>query len=280
MAEAAAAVAEEAPAATSLAGEATAAKAAEKPKDDLRPEDTTVEHRADPEAGKADPVDAEPAERPEHIPEKFWKDGEVDTESLAKSYTELESKFRSDKHKAPKDGKYDGKFMDEKIPDDDAMLGKFNELAIKAGFSQDIYEKVIGLVIQNSSDVAQETTFDLDKEKKILGPQAQEIIDAQCDFADKLTESGYLSKDDREEFDVMAGTAAGVRVFMNMRRYYGDTMTIPVAPGSDAEPLPSKEECFQMVKSPEYKTNPAYRAKVEKVFAQVFGTDPDNHVRF
>lgn len=30
------------------------------------------------------------AERPDHIPEKFWKDGAVDTDALAKSYTELE----------------------------------------------------------------------------------------------------------------------------------------------------------------------------------------------
>ena len=31
------------------------------------------------------------AERPEHIPEKFWKDGKVDSDEMAKSYTQLES---------------------------------------------------------------------------------------------------------------------------------------------------------------------------------------------
>ena len=30
-------------------------------------------------------------ERPEHIPEKFWKDGAVDYNEMAKSYTQLES---------------------------------------------------------------------------------------------------------------------------------------------------------------------------------------------
>jgi hypothetical protein len=30
------------------------------------------------------------AQRPEHIPEKFWKDGKVDVDALAKSYAELE----------------------------------------------------------------------------------------------------------------------------------------------------------------------------------------------
>lgn len=32
------------------------------------------------------------ATRPDYIPEKFWKDGKVDAESLARSYTELEKK--------------------------------------------------------------------------------------------------------------------------------------------------------------------------------------------
>lgn len=36
-------------------------------------------------------VEAAPvAERPAHIPEKFWKDGKVDSDAMAKSYTELE----------------------------------------------------------------------------------------------------------------------------------------------------------------------------------------------
>lgn len=37
-----------------------------------------------------DPVEA--PQRPDHIPEKFWKDGKVDTDALVKSYTELEKK--------------------------------------------------------------------------------------------------------------------------------------------------------------------------------------------
>lgn len=40
--------------------------------------------------GQAAPVDGAVAIRPEYIPEKFWKDGKVDSEGLAKSYTELE----------------------------------------------------------------------------------------------------------------------------------------------------------------------------------------------
>ena len=35
--------------------------------------------------------------------------------------------------------------------------------------------------------------------------------------------------------------------------------------------MPSKEELYQMVGSKEYKDNPAYRNKVERMFQQVFG---------
>jgi hypothetical protein len=268
---------------TSLAGEATAAKAAEIAENEIPEDGTTVEHLA---KEPADQVDirkgAGTAERPDHIPEKFWNEetGEADTEGLAKSYTELESKFRAGKHKAP-EGDYDMKFADEKIPTDDPMLEQFSKMAKDKGMSQGDYEEIIGLVLQNSANVDQQSTFDLDAEKKVLGPKADEIIEAQVDFADKLATAGYLSKDDREEFDIMAGTAAGVRVIMNMRRYFGDTMTIPTNPGiGDGAPLPSKEELQAMVGTEEYHKNPAERARVEKLFAQVHGTEPDNHVRF
>jgi hypothetical protein len=35
--------------------------------------------------------------------------------------------------------------------------------------------------------------------------------------------------------------------------------------------MPSKEELYQMVGSEEFKNNPAYRNKVERMFQQVFG---------
>lgn len=40
-----------------------------------------------------DPTPTPPLERPDYIPEKFWKDGNADVEGMAKSYRELETKF-------------------------------------------------------------------------------------------------------------------------------------------------------------------------------------------
>jgi len=247
---------------------------AETDEEDISVEDTTVEHRADVETKPKDD-DAEAEERPDYIPEKFWKDGKADTESLAKGYSELEGKMRAGKHKAPEDGRYDTKFMEEKIPDDDPMLVEFNKMALDKGMSQGDYEDLVNMVLQNGANAEQQATFNRDAELKTLGPNAEKIIEEQVDWARKLVKAEYWGVDDFEEFKIMAGTAGGIKAIMAMRRFYGDTTTIPtnINPVDDA--LPSKEECYDMVNDPKYQTDPAYRAKVEKTFAAVFGTEPD-----
>jgi hypothetical protein len=42
-----------------------------------------------------DPVTPDPLVRPEWVPEKFWREGAVDAENLAKSYSALETKFHA-----------------------------------------------------------------------------------------------------------------------------------------------------------------------------------------
>jgi hypothetical protein len=262
-------------ASTGLVSDITAE--AETKEEDIAAEDTTVEHRADAETKPKD-ADAEAEERPDYIPEKFWKDGKADTESLAKGYAELEGKMRAGKHKAPEDGKYDTKFMEDKIPDDDPMLAQFNKMAVEKGLSQGDYEDLVNMVLQNGANAEQQITFDRDAELKTLGPNAEKIIEEQVDWARKLVKSEYWGVDDFEEFKIMAGTAGGIKAIMAMRRFYGDTTTIPtnISPVEDA--LPSKEECYAMVNDPKYQTDAGYRKKVEETFAKVFGTEPDQRV--
>ena len=67
----------------------------------------------------------------------------------------------------------------------------------------------------------------------------------------------------------MGGTAQGLRALQKIRSYYGDKpVPIDVSPMTDA---PSKEELMAMVGKPEYQSDPAYRAKVEKMFENVYG---------
>jgi len=238
--------------------------------EEVAPEETTVDHVA-----KEPGDDAETTPVPEGVPDKFVKDGEVDVEGLAKSYTELEGKFRAGKHKAP-DGDYDLKVAkDHKVPEDDPVLQTYAAWAKEAGISQEHFDQLAEQVLQNGEDTEQQGVFDRDAERKRLGPQADKIIDDQINWARRLVKSGYWGKDDFEEFKVWGGTVEGVKAMMSMRRFYNDTTTIPVSVSPDAAALPSEKECYQMVKDPKYSTDPAYRAKVEKIFAAVFGTEPD-----
>lgn len=211
---------------------------------------------------------------PEGVPEKFIKDNVVDIVSLAKSYTELETKLRGGLHKAP-EGDYDTTVATAAgVPDDDPVLEAYTNWAKEAGLSQEHFNTLAETVLKNSNAQAPDP-FDADAEMESLGPNAQAIIDDQVDWARKLVKTGTWGADDFEEFKVWGGTANGIRAIQKLRRFMGDTSKIPaqVNPADDA--LPSEEECYQMVKDPRYQSDPTYRTKVERLFARVFGTSPD-----
>ena len=68
-----------------------------------------------------------------------------------------------------------------------------------------------------------------------------------------------------EEFKIMGGTARGLGALMKVRSAYEGRVPIEVAP---MEGAPSKEELYQMVGDPKYKTDAAFRQKVERMFQQ------------
>ena len=71
-----------------------------------------------------------------------------------------------------------------------------------------------------------------------------------------------------EEFKVFAATANGINTINKLRKYYGE-QTIPTAP-VDVDGMPSNDELYDLVADPKYKTDPAFRRKVEQQFARAF----------
>jgi hypothetical protein len=65
----------------------------------------------------------------------------------------------------------------------------------------------------------------------------------------------------------MGGTANGIKALMKLRQSYEGRIPMNSAPIDGA---PSKDELYQMVSDPRYKTDVSYRAKVEKMFAAQF----------
>ena len=208
-------------------------------------------------------------ERPEWYPEKFWKDDDgPDLENLVKSYNELQKKFSQGKHKAP--DKYDTTIFEKAgIGDDDPLYSVYKDWAKENGVSQAAFEQLAGTFIEMAKGESQQAEISYKEEYEKLGPNADVAIKSMTDWASSLVRKGVWSDADFEEFKIMGGTAQGLRALQKIRSYYGDKpVPIDVSPMTDA---PSKEELMAMVGKPEYQSDPAYRAKVEKMFENVYG---------
>lgn len=215
------------------------------------------------------PEDDGPLERPDWWPENFWKkdEAEPDLEALAKSWTDLRKQISQGKHKAPEDGNYDWKAFGE-TPEDDPVRGHVSTWAKEYGVSQAALDALVGPIIEMGGQQQQQVKFDAAAEKKALGPNADTIIKGMTQWASGLVQKGVWGADDFEEFKVMGGTANGIKALMKLRETYEGRIPTQSAPIDGA---PSKAELNQMVADPKYKTDPAYRQKVERLFQQVYG---------
>lgn len=215
------------------------------------------------------PEDDGPLERPDWWPENFWKkdEAEPDLEALAKSWTDLRKQISQGKHKAPEDGNYDFSAFGE-TPDDDPVKGHVSNWAKEYGVSQAALDALVGPIVEMGGQQQQQVKFDAAAEKKALGPNADTIIKGMTQWASGLVQKGVWGADDFEEFKVMGGTANGIKALMKLRETYEGRIPTQSAPIDGA---PSKAELNQMVADPKYKTDPAYRQKVERLFQQVYG---------
>tara|TARA_R110000772_G_scaffold79018_2_gene169250 strand:- start:1 stop:777 length:777 start_codon:yes stop_codon:yes gene_type:complete len=227
------------------------------------PENTSIDHLAPKE-------DDTPLDRPEWWPENFWKkdDSEPDLEGIAKSWMDLRKQISQGKHKAPVDGKYDTAAFGA-IPDTDPVKGHVLSWAKEYGVSQAALDTLVGEVVKMGGDQVEQSQRTIEQERASLGPNADVMIKGMTDWARGLVNKGIWGKDDFEEFKYMGGTAKGLKALAKVREAYEGTR-IPTQ-SMPVEGAPSKDELYQMVADPKYKSDPSYRAKVEKMFHATFG---------
>jgi len=222
-------------------------------------EQATISHvQPDPAA-----EDDGPLERPDFWPEKFWKKdaNEPDLEGISKSYQELEKQFRSGKHKPPEGGKYS--LEPTGLNADDPVVQSYMGWASKYGISQQAFEDLAKDIVGITGNQVEEVQRTIQQERQALGPNAEAIINNMATWGRGMVQKGIWSKEDFEEFKVWGGTAKGIQALMKLRETYEGRVPIQTAPQEDSI---SDEELQEMVASPEYKKNAAYRAKVEKLF--------------
>jgi|TARA_R110000803_G_scaffold210706_1_gene283308 hypothetical protein len=228
-----------------------------------------IEHRPEEDLIASGEKETE-GEKPDWLPENFWKgdNAEADYEAMAKSWTDLRKQISQGKHKAPKDGVYDAAAFGE-TPDDDPVKNHVLTWAKDNGISQAGLDDLVGQVVEMGAMGEQTYKADLAQERKELGPNADARINGMVKWASGLVQKGIWGNDDFEEFKVMGGTAKGIAALEKIRSSYEGripTDTIPV------DGAPSKDELYAMVGDEKYQTDPVYRAKVEKAFAQNFPT--------
>ena len=241
------------------------------------PQKVEIDHR-DPDEVKAKEEfgvdesqedDDEELERPDWFPKNFWKEEESapDIEAMAKSWSDLRKQISQGKHKAPEDGNYDTSAFGD-IPENDPIRSHVMNWANQYQVSQAALDDLVGQVVDMNMNTAKQVEINLEQERKLLGPNAEARINSIVKWAGGLVQKGVWGEDDFEEFKVMGGTAKGIAALEKLRASYEGRVPVEAAP---VEGAPSKDELYQMVADPKYKTDASYRAKVERAFAQNFG---------
>ena len=228
-----------------------------------------IQHRelTDEEKAAQAPEEDEKLERPDFWPENFWSEEDgPDVEALAKSYSELRTKFSQGQHKAPKDGKYNlDTFKAANVPDDDPVLVSYLATAKELGLSQDAFERIAKSYLDNVSGAMEQMQVSREAELKKLGNKADEIIKANNQWLGKLGRS-ILNEAELNAVAQASTSAAFVSALNKIRQASGE-MAIPTS-GMVEEQGVSKDDLYAMVGDPRYGKDMAFTRKVEKMFAQ------------
>lgn len=202
-------------------------------------------------------------ERPDDFPVKFWDEKEgPDIENLVKSYNNLEKKLSEGRPKAPDE--YDITAL-EGVDAEDPLLKDYMSWAKDNGVPQEAFMDLAKKFVDMGYQSEQEAKLDMEKEKALLGENANEIIKSNVNWGRGLVSKGVLTEEDYAELEVLGGTANGQRLIQKFRQLQGEK-EIPVV--SIAGNQLDREELFARVADPRYQTDPTFRRQTEKMFEE------------
>lgn len=221
----------------------------------------------------------------EGIPEQFIdpKTGEIKSDQLVKSWKDTRKALEQKRGNVPKDpSEYKFEPTEElsklsyakDITEDDPAIEMFKGIAHALGLDNKQFNQGIEMFLTGAKDFVPDIDpISIEDEKKKLGAGADAVLKTVYNWGDALRESGIWSDDEFEEIVIMGSTATGMSALNKLREHYGGEKLIPLPPGASGD-LPSKEELYAAVASEKYEKDPAYRAKIDQQFKDVFGTDP------
>lgn len=199
----------------------------------------------------------------------WLKDKYKSVADQAKAYGDLEKKLGSFTG-APEEG-YEltlPEGIEGQFDTEDPRLAWFQDAAKNSNMSQEAFTNMLHGFVQQEVD-----SQHVNREAEIsqLGQNAQARLKNLGDWG-----QANLSPEQFEGMKALATTALGVQtleaIIAQTREARIPTQEATVKSGR------SEDELRQMVASPEYQSNPAFRKKVEQEFAEFYGQQPYQNV--
>lgn len=243
------------------------------------------------------------AERPDYIAEQFWniETGEAKVEDLSKSYNNLRNEYnklqqgkpQEGLEKAedylqdfappvrfrPKEGEKEGELLErygDLDPSDPVFLA-VAKFAKKGNMSKDQFGEGMQELLEDLHSVLPEP-FDAEKEKAILGEAGEIMIDTNRKWIDALVKNGVINEDEYNLLLGFGGSALGVQLTNKLRLNSGEKPIPTNLNGNANTGRKTPAECQAMMADERYSqegpVGDAYRAEVDKAFAETYGTDP------
>lgn len=224
------------------------------------------------ETAAADEVSPESTDAQEH-PEWFKSDKYKTIEDQAKAYNDLEGKFGAftgapEEYELTLPEGIDGEFDLE-----DPMLTGFMEIAKEANMNQGVFTQMLHQYVGNLVGMRP----DAEAEMKALGDDAQGRLKALGDWG-----RANLDADQFEAFRNVATTADGVRVLEALVGHTREAKMPREDAASTSSTTADELKAMRYAKDSSgnirIATDPAYRKKVDKAYADFYGTEPLNRV--
>ena len=205
--------------------------------------------------------DSEPLERPDYYPEKFWDEDGPDVEKLAKSYAELEKKFKAGKHKAPEE--YDvSALADQGLDSDDPTVAVYQDWAKENGISQGAFEDLAGRVLALSKDEQESVQYDQRAEMEKLGANASEKIQ----MTERVLMKAPLNNSEREAIAYSLNNADAINAFLKYHQAITNE-NIPIKPTIQQETM-TRQDLDAAISDPRWQTDAAWRTQMEQKWFQ------------
>ena len=226
------------------------------------PEDAPIPvHEQPQEEMQSSDDDDGPLERPEYYPAKFWDEDGPDVEKLAKSYAELEKKFKSGKHKAPE--QYDiSSLADQGLDSDDPTVAVYQDWAKENGISQDAFEDLAGRVLSMAKDEQESVQYDQRAEMEKLGSNASEKIQ----MTERILQKAPLNNSEREAIAYSLNNADSINAFLKYHQAITNE-NIPIKPVVEQQEF-TREDLESAIADPRWKTDAGWRTKMERQWFQ------------